>query len=187
MFFSQGLQVTSIFLVKLPVKSAIIHTEQRTHHTCLVDSILRGDMYWVLTSQETPLSVGLSFFLMPSVLIGVIGSSSRNNSSSSGSRGILSPFGGLINREWLNKSDEQINQTDRDEREKGERIYLYTLRSRRSRGIPRSGSTCSWGFQFFSNDVIWYLQYLQIPYASDSASKMNQFSWQICQQGIKVE
>nr|GMC70927.1 hypothetical protein Iba_chr03aCG20370 [Ipomoea batatas] len=82
--------------------------------TCFVESMLREDIYCVLTSQETPLSVGLSFLLMPSFLIGVIGSSSRNKASSSRSRGVLSPLGGLPK-----------------------------LRSSRSRGIPRSGSTYS--------------------------------------------
>lgn len=62
--------------------------------TCLADSLLMEEMYCVFTSQETPLSVGLSFLLMPSFLIGVTASSSRNSSSSSGARGALN-LGGL--------------------------------------------------------------------------------------------
>ena len=52
-------------------------------------------MYCVLTSQETPLSVGLSFRLIPSFFIGVTTSSSSRSSSSSGARGGLT-LGGLI-------------------------------------------------------------------------------------------
>lgn len=69
------------------------------NYTCLVD--IWGDMYSVLSSQEISFSLGLSFFLKPSSLIGVFrsSSSSRNNSSSFGSRGIFSPLGGLVNGE----------------------------------------------------------------------------------------
>jgi len=66
-------------------------------NTCFVDSMLRGDIYCVLTSHATPLSVGLSFLFMPSFLIGVAASSSRNSSSSSGARGCL-PLGGLYKK-----------------------------------------------------------------------------------------
>ena len=57
--------------------------------------MLRGDIYCVLTSQATPLSVGLSFLLMPLFFTGVTETSSRNNSSSSGSSVSLT-LGGLI-------------------------------------------------------------------------------------------
>lgn len=66
-------------------------------NTCFVDSMLRGDIYCVLTSHATPLSVGLSFLFMPSFLIGVAASSSRNSSSSSGARGCLT-LGGLYKK-----------------------------------------------------------------------------------------
>lgn len=64
--------------------------------TCLAESMLRGEIYCVLTSHATPLSVGRSFLLMPSFLTGVTATSSRNNSSSSGASGGLGPGGGLI-------------------------------------------------------------------------------------------
>lgn len=57
--------------------------------------MLRGDIYCVLTSQATPLSVGRSFLLMPLFFTGVAATSSRNNSSSSKARGGLT-LGGLI-------------------------------------------------------------------------------------------
>jgi hypothetical protein len=65
--------------------------------TCFVDSVLSGDIYCVLTSHATPLSVGLSFLLMPLFFTGVTATSSCNNSSSSGARGGLA-LGGLIKR-----------------------------------------------------------------------------------------
>ena len=68
--------------------------------------MLRGDIYCVLTSHATPLSVGLSFLFMPSFFIGVTTSSSRNNSSSSGARGGLI-LGGL--QEY--KTSKEVHQT----------------------------------------------------------------------------
>lgn len=144
-------------------------------------------MYWVLTSQATPLSVGLSFFFMPSVLIGVIGSSSSSNSSSSGSRGILSPLGGLVNRE-INKKINQKNTLCYQKKKEGVgEVYLYTLRSRRSSGIPTSGSTYSWGFQFFSNDVILYLQYLQRPKISNQKWILHQKHFDFINSWLRFE
>jgi uncharacterized protein YbdZ (MbtH family) len=52
-------------------------------HTILADSVLREDIYCVLTSHDMPLSVGRSFRLIPSGFTGVTTSSSRNSSSSS--------------------------------------------------------------------------------------------------------
>lgn len=62
-------------------------------------------MYCVFTSQETPLSVGLSFFLMPSFFAGVTTPSSRNNSSSSGARGGLTDGG--LNRQKLSDLEKE--------------------------------------------------------------------------------
>jgi hypothetical protein len=72
----------------------ITSNELHEKHTSLADSMLRGDIYCVFTSQETPLSVGLSFLFMPSLFTGVTDSSSCNNSSSSGARSGLT-LGGL--------------------------------------------------------------------------------------------
>lgn len=55
-------------------------------------SALIGEMYCVLTSQETPISGGRFFRFKPYFFIGVTGSSAHNNSSSSRSTS-FSPFG----------------------------------------------------------------------------------------------
>lgn len=77
--------------------------------TCLADSLLMEEMYCVFTSQETPLSVGLSFLRMPSFLIGVTASSSRNSSSSSGARGIFT-LGGLKSATTISIPVDELRQ-----------------------------------------------------------------------------
>lgn len=68
--------------------------------TILASSILIGEMYWVLTNHETPISLGRSFLLIPSCLIGVTTSSSRNSSSSSGVMGEYIG-GGLKHKKYI--------------------------------------------------------------------------------------
>lgn len=70
-------------------------------------------MYCVLTSQETPLSVGLSFLLMPSFLIAVTASSSRKSSSSSGARGALT-LGGLKSVTRVSIPVDEVKQLRQD-------------------------------------------------------------------------
>ena len=112
---------------------------------------------------------------MPSFFTGVTASSSRNNSSSSGSRGGLT-LGGLIEArinslrflQYHKKTDKILVIQNCQE------WYLYTLRSSRSRGIPRSGSTKSFGLYAFSNDVIVYFVYLEEKDLKITSSEMEQ-------------
>lgn len=99
--------IHSISWSRLFVVVCLFDKLKQAYHTCFAASILREEIYCVLTSQETPLSVGRSFILIPSFLTGVTASPSRNSSSSSGARGGLM-LGGLVKENNYDQSDDGV-------------------------------------------------------------------------------